>query len=67
MPYNCALMPIVEKRNPHRQSPGSTLNAGQNLSITATGKNKDSPPDAVISQSSTVNSKPAKAYHCLPH
>ncbi|EOV7493757.1 TPA: hemagglutinin repeat-containing protein [Proteus mirabilis] len=37
-------MPIVEKRTPYRQSQSSTLNAGQNLSITATGKNKDSPP-----------------------
>ena len=39
-------MPIVEKRTPYRQSQSSTLNAGQNLSITATGKNKDSNPDS---------------------
>ncbi|MEX6205524.1 hemagglutinin repeat-containing protein [Proteus mirabilis] len=39
-------MPIVEKRNPHRQSPGSTLKAGQNLTITATDKNKDTNPNS---------------------
>ncbi|MEQ5136969.1 hemagglutinin repeat-containing protein [Providencia alcalifaciens] len=35
-----------ETHTDSRQSQGSTLNAGQNLSITATGKNKDSNPDS---------------------
>ncbi|MDK6864197.1 hemagglutinin repeat-containing protein, partial [Nosocomiicoccus ampullae] len=35
-----------ETHTDSRQSQGSTLNAGQNLSITATGKNKDSAPDS---------------------
>ncbi|HEK0805681.1 TPA: hemagglutinin repeat-containing protein [Proteus mirabilis] len=41
-------MPIVVKwlHIDCYQSQGSTLNAGQNLSITATSKNKDSNPDS---------------------
>ncbi|ODQ07997.1 hemagglutinin repeat-containing protein [Shigella sp. FC1655] len=35
-----------ETHTDSRQSQGSTLNAGQNLSIIATGKNKDSNPDS---------------------
>ncbi|HHE6471080.1 TPA: hemagglutinin repeat-containing protein [Providencia rettgeri] len=35
-----------ETHTDSRQSQGSTLNAGHNLSITATGKNKDSNPDS---------------------
>ncbi|WP_166267900.1 hemagglutinin repeat-containing protein [Providencia sp. M-27] len=35
-----------ETHTDSRQSQGSTLNAGQNLSITATGKNKDTNPDS---------------------
>ena len=35
-----------ETHTDSRQSQGSTLNAGQNLSVTATGKNKETNPDS---------------------
>ncbi|MTB67767.1 hypothetical protein GKR48_13210 [Providencia sp. wls1943] len=38
------------------QSQGSTLNAGQNLSITTTDKNKDSSPDSTHTET-TLDAK----------